>query len=129
MEKMQFQGFWREFNSNKELPSIFEDVQSSYDYSEKEKVISYLNNGKFILGTRHFVFCPITQEKIGSPEVYTDGNWAWTSMLIYYVKKYSIKINEDFLKAMEMQNFLCPQPSMLKEEERALVYEIDYLCD
>ena len=36
----------------------------------------------------------------GCPDMLTDGIWLWPGDLAYYVKRYHLKLDEDFLQSM-----------------------------
>jgi len=38
---------------------------------------------------------------IGVERVLTDGTWAWTSDVIFYVRKYHIRLPEEFVRHMQ----------------------------
>jgi hypothetical protein len=80
------------------------------DAHEKE-IVQYLENGyEFLmsLGVAKDLLDP--QHKIiGIPNVLTDGQWAWTSDVSYYVQKYHIVLPEEFVRHMAENNWICPK--------------------
>lgn len=74
----------------------------------KQKVIQYLKSGISI------AFCPtIVKDKFDdtkgiiniNPTTQTDGEWTWSSVLIYYLENYDIPLPEDFIKFMEANSW------------------------
>ena len=77
----------------------------------EQNALNYLNGGhKFLLimGITLDLLAP-QDIIIGPPDVWTDGTWAWTSDVMYYVEKYHIQLPDDFLKHMALNNWQCPQ--------------------
>ena len=39
----------------------------------------------------------------------TDGEWCWSKDLIYYIKKYHIKLPDEFIKSIKEKKFIFPK--------------------
>lgn len=107
-------GFWKEFYFRGDnLPSIHKNgsLKKRNDVIDQD-VINYLKSGVWLYKVRSIFECIITGEYVGTPYVYTDGEWFWTTEYIYYLENYDIFIPEEFLKKIVSNNY---QP--LSEEE------------
>ncbi|MCL2847406.1 MAG: hypothetical protein FWE13_01470 [Firmicutes bacterium] len=51
------------------------------------------------------------------PNNFTDGEWCWDSVLIYYIENYHFRISDEFCLHIETKNWNCPQLS-IKEIEK-----------
>lgn len=100
-------GFWKEFHFRGDnLPSIFEKGNlEKREEKIKPNVLKYLKSGIWLVKTRSVFNCVITEERIGYPCIYTDGEWFWTSEYIYYYENYNLEMPEEFIKTMESNCF------------------------
>ena len=107
--KIKIIGFWQESGwkgSLKNIDSV--DFSPKNTYEVQEKVLNYLSAGVFIFGLRTNSICIFSNEDIGSPTVYTDGEFAWTNEYIHYLKNGYISINKDLLIQIKKNNYICP---------------------
>lgn len=72
---------------------------------EKEAIISFLKSGTVAVGERSGnkdIFDPTVDSRFGPRKsLVTDGTWAWTEQLEYYIRKYSFAPPPDFLEYMK----------------------------
>jgi len=96
------QGFFREMLQGDEMDSsIFDFIQENASNNE-ERIVDYLNKGIVVTacgGVVRDVINPINGIA-GCPDLKTDGVWVWPGDLEYYVKKYHIKLKEEFINTM-----------------------------
>ena len=79
-----------------ELPSM-KDSFCREPYSGRDRIIEYLKAGKK-------TYCAVgrARDRFSGEEIpgewcgMTDGEYSWTSELIYYVEKYNLRLNSDF---------------------------------
>lgn len=91
--KLRVQGFFKEMlQGDENNPAIFDYIQSEANEDE-EKILKYLENGAIIVACGRVVVDIINPDNgvAGCPNLMTDGIWAWSGELAYYVKKYHIK--------------------------------------
>ena len=101
-------GFFREMPFAEPAdPSIKDFV--NFANTQKEQICAYLLSGIPV------VICPSVEVDIINPDLIsgtgsflTDGKWTWPECLAYYVKKYDIRIDDDFLATMEENNWTIP---------------------
>jgi hypothetical protein len=76
----------------------------------EEKILRYLRNGRELMAMTGLGrdLLSDSQQIIGPLMVFTDGEWAWTSDLIYYVHKYHIDVDADFIRRMEEKGWRTP---------------------
>ena len=56
---------------------------------------------------------------------YTDGEWLWPGDLSYYVRKYALKLPEEFVETMQKNEW---KVSFELNEEDCSTIEIDGVC-
>ena len=86
---------WREFGvaSAPSIRSMFEDRP----YSGIEKIVRYLEKGHAHLVAAGVGIDALTGKQVMSfYELRDDGDYAWSSMLPYYVKKYNMRLPKEF---------------------------------
>lgn len=100
--KVKSQGIFKEMlQGSASDPSIFDFIQSEANEDEN-KIIDYLENGTVIIACAGVMVDVVNPENglAGSPEWKTDGIWAWSGELAYYVKQYHLKLNDEFIETM-----------------------------
>ena len=89
----------------KEIPHGKDNLNSIRDSLSKEmiidksKIVKYLENGIVVAtspGTIIDVLSP-DKEIIGNETWYTDGKYLWCSELSYYIERYNLKLDDEFL--------------------------------
>lgn len=101
--KLKRQGFYREMPYGKRNdPSIFDFIQEKENDNE-EKIINYLKQGIVLVSCGGIVNDIVKPENgiAGCPDMLTDGVWLWPGELSYYVEKYHILLDAEFIKAMQ----------------------------
>jgi hypothetical protein len=92
-------GLYKEFyGSNNNYPSILNNL--SISPSEfKYILLDYLSTGESIAKAPAVLVDHVTGVKLENIELemLTDGEWQWRSDLFYYVEKYNLRIDEEFL--------------------------------
>lgn len=75
-----------------------------------DKVCTYLNTGIPLIVSPGKVLDIIDETKgsAGSPSILTDGKWAWSGVLSYYVKNYNLKLDDEFLETMISNGWQLP---------------------
>lgn len=125
--KLKTIGFYKEMAQGREKDqSIFESI-----HKEKacniEKICDYLNQGIA------FIISPGSLQDVIQPEngisgvatSYTDGEWLWPGDLSYYVRKYALKLPEEFVETMQKNEW---KVSFELNEEDCSTIEIDGVC-
>ena len=76
----------------------------------KSKVTSYLRNGLLLIGCPGVVSDTLdgTVGVIGSPDILTDGVWAWPGELPYYVEKCHLTLPGEFVGHIRERSFQPP---------------------
>ena len=95
---MNIVGKFKEIYNDDSLPSIKDLIQDE-SFDEKDRVLLYLKNAKKGAISPGNIKDVITGEKIsGEFCCYNDGEYAWRSDVIYYVEKYNLKLDANFIK-------------------------------
>ena len=87
----------KEITHNKNHQSIIYAI-SPHDDVCKERILAYLKSGDIILKADEKFVDAINQKEIEhTPLCYCDGEYEWSTEEIYYVEKYNLCLNKDFL--------------------------------
>lgn len=108
-------GYFREMiDGNPRDPSIKDYINKKSDYPI-DKICEYLDSGLPLIVSPGLVLDVIDESKgvAGSPSILTDGRWAWSGVLSYYVKNYNLMLDNEFIDTMISNNWKIP----LNEED------------
>ena len=108
--KLKTIGFYRELRHGfKDGESILKQVNKNALENEI-RVIEYLDSGKILCVSPGLIYDILDEQKeiIGSLDIRTDGIWAWPSDLSYYVKKYHLTLNNEFVIHMMKNDWIIP---------------------
>ena len=93
---------WREFGVQS-APSI-RTVFEAKPYPGMERVIEYLEKGKVCLTAPGVGIDEFTGKQVMQVcEIRSDGEYGWSSMLPYYVKKYNMRLPSAFVSKVLSQ--------------------------
>lgn len=101
--KLIRQGFYKEMpHGKKDDPSIFQFIKKKGN-DDEEKIVNYLKQGIVLVACGGVVNDIIKPDNgiAGCPDMMTDGTWLWPGDLPYYVKKYHITLEPEFIKTMQ----------------------------
>lgn len=100
------------FSSMQESESIkiLNSLQSDSKRPHEDDILNYLRGGKQVFSTPGLARDVLSQNRvvIGPPDIFTDGAWAWSVELLYYIGQYHISIPNALLKRMEQLQWHCP---------------------
>ena len=105
--KLQRLGFYNEMpHGDKNDPSILKSVREGGEL-EEEKIINYLKGGMVLVACGGVTKDVINPDNgiSGCPDMLTDGIWLWPGDLAYYVKKYHLELDKNFIKTMMNNNW------------------------
>ncbi|MBM79913.1 MAG: hypothetical protein CMJ78_04885 [Planctomycetaceae bacterium] len=102
-------GFFDEQPESHVVAELIASIRASPSEDE-DKILNYLREGKQLLAIPGVVVDLLSETEgiIGPPHVFTDGEWAWTSDVLYYIERYHISIPSEFLARMKSLLFQCP---------------------
>lgn len=103
-------GFYREFRGGQpHEPSVRDAVQTDAAPHEAE-ILRYLGAGEALITTSSLVADVLDPEFgiIGPPHILTDGIYAWPAILPHYVKRYHVRLSEEFVLHMSANNWSIP---------------------
>ena len=90
-------GKTREIYKDPNLPTI-KSLISKEPIGNKKKILEYLRNGRITAAAAGTANDIITGKTIDEPFcMFTDGVYAWRSDTIYYVDKYNLKLEDEFI--------------------------------
>ena len=94
---MKYLGYFSEMNLYEDSGPLSENIIEEVSY-DKEKVIKYLLSQKRIAGCpKKTIDCGTTEVIANSFSVYSDGEYEWCDFLPYHIRKYNIKLPQDFI--------------------------------
>jgi hypothetical protein len=83
-------------------------LRSDQPQESEDRILKYLRSGKQIVAVAGLASDVLTGNIIGPPNVFTDGEWTWTSDAIHYVQQYHVRIPAEFKNHMESNNWQVP---------------------
>lgn len=113
------QGFFKEMPYGEEDdPSIFDFIQKEEE-TEKERICQYLEEGSVLAACGGIVPDIINPQHgvAGCPNIVTDGIWIWPGDLVYYVKEYNLRLDEEFIRTMRENNWHVKNPVNISIED------------
>lgn len=102
------QGYFKEmYGGDESDPSIWDHIKSE-PYQQEEKIINYLDSGVVIVACGGCIQDIINPDNgmAGCPDLKTDGIWFWSGELSYYVRRYHIKLSDQFISTMIENNWI-----------------------
>ncbi len=73
------------------------NVKCDRDFIQTSTIIGHLKKGVTISSDLELDTCPFNGTTTYTTDIMTDGVWAWTNCLIYYVENYSISLPASFI--------------------------------
>ncbi len=99
-------GFWKEYSLGEDsLLDNFKIIPPKKHPPIAPNIVSYLKEGHHVIAARGMCHCIFTNDFIGFVEIYTDGEFFWTTEFIYYVEHYALKLPQEFRKVMFKNNY------------------------
>jgi hypothetical protein len=100
------------FYSKMAKPEAMADLESlrhTVPQEFEDRILSYLQRGKQIVAVAGLASDVFSGDIIGPPNIFSDGEWTWTSEAIYYVKRYHVRVPDEFIRQMQSNNWEPPQ--------------------
>ena len=100
--KLKRQGFYKEMPyGNQNDPSILQFIRERGEVDE-DKIYQYLEKGIVLMACGGIVKDIINPDNgiAGCPDILPDGIWVWPGDLAYYVKRYHLELDKDFIQTM-----------------------------
>ena len=93
---MIYIGKYKEFNPNKNYPSIKDSFEVS-SYKGQDRVANYLKHGKEDMVSLRIAKDVVTGDVIPMSVIgMNDGEYTWFNTLAYYVEKYNLRLPREF---------------------------------
>jgi hypothetical protein len=95
-------GYFREMLDGSPSDPSIKDYVNKGTSSVIDKICAYLDSGLPIIVSPGTAVDVIDETKgvAGSPSILTDGKWAWSGVLSYYVKNYNLQLDSEFVATM-----------------------------
>ena len=103
-------GYFREMlDGSPSDPSIKDYIHKGAS-DLNEKICAYLDSGIPLVVSPGTALDIIDETKgiAGTPSVLTDGKWAWSGVLSYYVKNYNLLLDNEFVETMIANGWKLP---------------------
>ena len=103
-------GYFREMLDGRPSDPYIREYVDKGNYSIIDKVCEYLDSGLPLILSPGMVSDIIDEAKgsAGSPSILTDGKWAWSGVLSYYVKNYNLLLDNEFISTMMENDWKIP---------------------
>jgi len=120
--KLRRYGFFRELDHGDSDGESLSELSGTahYDEATKKRVVEYLASGHLVVGCPGTVVDVLAEgdpTPIGSPDILTDGEWAWPGDLPYYVLHYRVPVPQEMLDTMKKHSWHVPQQIEVTELE------------
>lgn len=104
-------GFFRELGHGDPDGPKLRELRSSSAQPHEPQIVEYLRMGLLFIACPGIVCDCLKSDKapIASPDILTDGVWAWPGDLPYYVEHYHVALPEDFVGHMSQSHFTIPK--------------------
>lgn len=108
-------GYFREMLDGSPSDPSIRDYINKGAHNSIERICAYLDSGLPLIVTPGVTVDIIDENKgiAGSPSVLTDGKWAWSGVLSYYVRNYNLKLDSAFIETMKSYDWRIP----IREDE------------
>lgn len=106
--KLKMLGNYKEIPNGKRNLKSIKDFIMQEKYVFQDKILNYLKSGIAFAIAPGGELEDVINPKVGSAGLnvwMTDGKYAWGGYLAYYVEKYNLKIDEEFIEHMKKNNF------------------------
>jgi len=105
-----------------ERKQLLKQLRGTQEHEAKKKIASYLRNGAELMMAAGITRDPLNEKHqiVGAPHVLTDGAWAWTADVVYYLEKYNIRLPEELIENMKQNEWTIPQGVDLRSLELEL---------
>ena len=118
----------------KEMPHATKATESIYDHINKEKQENVDNICRYLESGVEFIVSPGKVEDVikpengtaGSPSTFTDGIWCWPGDLSYYVRKYRLKLPDEFISTMQSRDWKCNLKFEDLDYDEIIIDGVDY---
>ncbi len=100
-------------NLNRPKKDKISDKPSPY----KEELINYLKSGYELILVPGIAYDLLSKNDyiIGSITIFTDGIYAWTSDVEYYVREYNLILEQNFINHIKLNKWKVPKIENLSE--------------
>jgi hypothetical protein len=115
MKKLRRFGFFDTVTIDLRKAQLSELICES-EHEQKANILNYLRGGEPMIMIAGIARDPFDAKHpiIGSPHVLTDGTWAWSADVAYYVDKYNLQIPREFVETMRTNGWHVPKVADLR---------------
>lgn len=104
-------GFFSDLNHGLATQPSLNSVIANAPSAEEAELVQYLRSGELFIASPGVTHDVLAEEKvvIGSPDILTDGVWAWPRDLAHYVEQYHARLPEKFLAHARKNGWRVPE--------------------
>lgn len=109
--KLRKIGFFRELDHGDPTGPSLVELVSNTPQPDQSRIVDYLRrSGLLLIGCPGVVGDVLdeTAGLIGSPNIMTDGVWAWPEDLPYYVERYHLALTSEFIEHVQTRSLSQP---------------------
>jgi hypothetical protein len=108
--KLKRVGFFRELEHGDPAGPEIRDCVRDRPQADEASIATYLRNGVLLICCPGVVgdILDSNAGPIGSPDILTDGVWAWPGDLCYYLQKYHVRLPDEFVAHLRLKSFRPP---------------------
>ena len=103
-------GYFKEMLDGSPSDPSIKDYINKGTSSLIDNICAYLDSGIPIIVSPGTALDIIDETKgiAGSPSILTDGKWAWSGVLSYYVRNYNLQLGNEFIDTMMTNEWKIP---------------------
>lgn len=107
--KLKKVGFFRELRHGEPDGPELRSLLSKVPQDDERRIVHYLRSGVVLIATPGFVEDVLSPgQVVGSPDILTDGHWAWPGDLPHYVERYHARVPSEFVAHMVENRWAVP---------------------
>jgi hypothetical protein len=105
-------GFFRELRHGDPTGPSLRDCVADAAAPDEDQILKYLASGNLLVGCLGIADDVLKPGAISaSPHIMTDGVWAWSNDLEYYVRTYHARLPTEFVEHMRANQWRAPRLS------------------
>ena len=102
-------GYFRELDRRISSGPTLEDSRSDTPLVQEDRVVAYLRDAPVVMASPELLTDVLDPSVgIGTLAVHSDGEWTWRSDLAYYVERYHVRLDPDFVVHLAARDWSPP---------------------
>ena len=122
MDELRGTGYFRELADGDPSGPSLRDSCSATAQPDEDRIVAYLEESPTMLWSPTLVYDVLRPEvDIGTETIKTDGVWEWPADLAYYVRRYHVAMEPEFVAHMRARGWSPPLPQQVDLDVAAML--------